>query len=225
MKNTILFLFAATIVSASLNAQITLGPAGGAQVTRYYTAPKVKGNKIAVDMRLGVLANVPVSTKWSLQPGILFTTNSNHFVDPKNPTMHSRFRINSIEVPLAVTRTLKFKNGGFFFTGLGAYAAININGTADIALTDYIGNYVGNMQYDITVGKPSVPSIRRVEKGIGLYAGCELKSGFSIRAHCQNGIGNVYNQKYYAVLRHRNYGLTLAYLFPLKKAKKEPPSE
>jgi hypothetical protein len=228
MKNSILLVFAITLVSVTVSAQVTFGPTIGVYNSRfsdhvYKFNVYREGQVAAIDMRVGVGANMPMSSKWSMQTGMLYTTNTYRFQDRRYKNMISRLRINALEVPVVAHHIARQKNGSQFFLGAGPYFAVNISAKADVVTTDMVGNYLGNLQYKVEIGKPG-STVRRLGAGAVVNAGYQMKGGLSLALQFQQRLTNQYNKKTVYHLLNRNYGITFTYLFRLKKEKKSEAS-
>lgn len=225
MKKTITLLCCALFLSTGTYAQISIGPAGGAYITRYVFRPHQIGasshdDKMVVDFKLGALANIQLDRHWHLQPGLFYAGHGYKNVKPSTG-MANKLRIYAAEIPINLTYKTNQKNGGHFFFGAGPYLAVNTNGTAHVIYTDWIGNYAGEANVPLPIGK-GAGSIRRFGGGAGVNVGYELKNGFSVRAHFQSCIISLSPRaKLMQGITNYNYGITLAYMFPLKQHKKE----
>jgi len=225
MKKTINLLCCALVLSLGAFAQISLGPAGGAYITRYVFRPHQIGassrdDKMVVDFKLGALANIQLDPHWHLQPGLFYAGHG--YKNQKGSTgVVNKFRIYAAEIPVILTYKTLQKNGGHFFFGAGPYLGVNTNGTAHVIYTDYLGNYTGENDVPIYIGK-KWGGIRRFAGGAVANIGYELKNGFSVRGHFQTSIISLSpGASLMQGITNYNYGLTFAYMFPPKKDAKE----
>jgi len=223
MKKTINLLCSILLLPAATYGQISIGPAVGAYITNYrhngsaVTPSSYAKKAIVIDFKAGALADISLNAQWHLQPGLLYGRNSHKdkTTSLTGSSGGSGFHLYAVEIPVNITYKTQQKNGGHVFFSAGPYLAVNTNGTAHVIYTDYLGNYAGEKDVPLPIGKGGY---RRFVGGAGANAGYETRSGFSVRAHFQKGLINLFSVPNLGQrLTSYNYGLTFAYMFPLKK--------
>lgn len=205
-------------------AQISFGPAAGFHLTSYRFA--INGSKVnkaqinlTGNLHGGGIANIPISGRFHLQPGVLFSSNSYY---PNNDPYG--FSIHAIDVPVVLTYHTGMKHQSHFFFGIGPYASINVGGTATFILVDIAGNPLSDpIKAKLTYGPKEPSQLTRFGAGAVAYAGRQFKRGLFVRLNYQLGLKNLQpapqNQSYSII--NSNVGLTLGYLFRTKNKKEK----
>ncbi len=214
MKATFPLLVFAILVSAGVDAQVSVGPVAGLNITVFHQGARpIKDDKLVIDPRAGALFNVPFDVHWHLQPAVIFSSNSYKWESTHEGYKES-FHLHVIEVPVYVTYKTQQKNGNHIFFSAGPYLAVNVGGKFEI--TDYLW---GTRKGKIQIGKP-VSSWKRFSAGAGVNVGYEFKKGFSTRAYFQKIFTNLNKAEGpTSRLTYYNYGVAFSYQLPLTKRK------
>lgn len=192
-------------------AQISFGPAAGFHLTSYNK--NVVLGKRAMDMQIGAAADIPLSHEWHFQPGVYYTSNSYPMAELGSSITH--WGINTIDIPLSITYRTGMKRQSHFFFGVGAFAAINVGGHANVLFTNSAGEIIGEGRGKFTFGTDTPATFRRLGAGYILNAGYQLKNGIFVRLHYQRALRNItpapIDRNYITV--SNNFGLTAGYFF------------
>ncbi len=226
MKNTLLTLGAALLLSCPTHAQLSMGLAFGIGPTTFTsrignTKMTHDGEKKVLDFRLGALANVPLDDNLALQPGIFYSTNGFYWTPSANSSEVIAFNLNAIEIPLNITYKTGKKGHSHFFFGAGPFAAIHLGGTVSIDAVDALGNPIGKLTTKIAIGPDTASTFRRLGLGVGFNAGYQLKGGLFFRAYYQQALRNLLPEPLNKSesMTNSNFGISIGYLFALETNK------
>lgn len=148
--------------------------------------------KNITSFQFGAYADVPLSTSFSIQPGIILNGKGGEVqlseagtqLGPPTVTGSVKSNIMYIEVP--VNAVYRF-NG--FYLGAGPYAAVAISGKHKSELTS--SGQTAIEERDLKFGSKSQDDFKRSDFGINLSGGYELKSGIQLGINYGFGLSNL----------------------------------
>lgn len=150
--------------------------------------------KNITSFQFGAYADVPLSTSFFIQPGIVLNGKGGKIqlseagtqLGPPPITGTVKSESMYIEVPInAVYRV----NG--FYLGAGPYAAIALSGKHKTELTSTSSGKTANEERDVKFGGNQEDDFKSTDFGINLLAGYELKNGFNLGVNYGFGLSNL----------------------------------
>ena len=229
MKYSLLLLLVVILLPVTMFAQVSISPIIGLNNTRYkyYVNNKYINpdrNDLVLDYRIGAIADICLdNNNLYLQPGLVFTRNSQKTVDPWSKDRRLLFNINTIEIPLSIVVRSKKNSKSRWFLSPGFLFGVNVKATQAVSYYDNKGNYIGNGKLPIKIDKDTINSINPAFFGLRGDVGYQFDGGYSLRFFFQNAFTSLVknpNPPDYRITRI-NYGLVFAYQFPLKNRRKE----
>lgn len=149
------------------------------------------GNTLENDMIVGYHAGVniqmPITTQFFFQPGLLFTVKG---ADNTYGSLTGKYRISYLELPLNLVYKASLGKGSLMF-GFGPYVAYGIGGKASIVSggttieTDIVFKNV------VETGDALVPYVKTFDAGGNIFAGFELEGGLFLQFNAQLGMLNI----------------------------------
>lgn len=154
--------------------------------------------KSQVGFHLGAIYDIPMSSKFYFQPGLLFTSNGfdfkkNILVKKANISMYA------IEVPLLFSFRPRIGNKIKIITNFGLYARYGLFGTKKYEFTD-----------NTSKKESSYGPYNRFDLGIDLGIGLSYKK-ISFIGSYQSGLTNA--EKEISKFQHRKYRISVGYSF------------
>ena len=150
--------------------------------------------KNITSFQFGAYADVPFSTSFSIQPGIVLNgkggetqlSELNTQLGPPTETGTIKSNIMYIEVP--INAVYKFNS---FYVGAGPYAAVALSGKYKSNLTSASSGQTTNEERDIKFGNKNEDDFKKSDFGINLLGGYELKSGIQLGINYGFGLSNL----------------------------------
>ena len=144
--------------------------------------------------QFGAYADVPLSTTFSIQPGIILNgkggetqlSEANTQLGSSSITGTIKADMMYIEVPINAVYKINS-----FYIGAGPYAAVALSGKYKSQLTSISSDFMENEERDIKFGNNNEDDFKRADFGINLLAGYELKNGFNIGINYGFGLSNL----------------------------------
>lgn len=228
IRYTLSFLFAA-MLATNANAQVTFGPEASLNISAYrIKLPEITGatfSKSAVaGMRIGGIADIPLSDHVSIQPGASFAMNGMHitYTIAFAGSIDIIARTNTLQIPLNVQYKFGKPEGSHFFVGAGPYMGINMSGTTKFKAAVNVFTYSldSTTTTKMDIGPDSTDLMKRLDFGAGVNAGYQLAMGLYARAWYQMGFRNMVpaggdNNS----IKTINYGISIGYMFGGKNRK------
>lgn len=175
----LLFFAIAGFLACSINAQIGLGVKAGVNFSSMITDIEDMSSDFMTGYNVGVIANLPLKEKLSIQPGIFYsvkgTKYDNYYLGKVTNTL------NYVEVPVNVVFKLGQDNLKIL-PFLGPYIAYGIGGT--YKSEDY------NEEYDIKWGSSEEDSYKPLDYGLNLGVGVQM-SKLLISGQYGFGLANI----------------------------------
>ena len=148
--------------------------------------------KNITSFQFGAYADVPLSTSFSIQPGIILNGKGGEVqlseagtqLGPPTVTGSVKSNIMYIEVPV----TAVYRVNGFYL-GAGPYAAVALSGKHKSELTS--SGQTANEDRNIEFGSKNEDDFKRSDFGINLLGGYELKSGIQLGINYGFGLSNL----------------------------------
>jgi hypothetical protein len=202
MKNVIVTLLLAFISMTSMAQKARFGVKTGLNLSDVTTDDKAENKAIGVRpaFHLGLVADLALNDNLSFQPQLLY---SGRGAKEDHEDHKDLFKFNSLEIPLnLVYRTAGSSNGRFFLGG-GPSIGYNLGGKV-VATDDPSENT--DFEFGSAAGQ-----IRRMDIGLNLLAGYELKGGFFVSANYTRGLTNWLNTS--DKWRNNVFALSVGYFF------------
>lgn len=167
-------------------SKTTFGLKGGINLPKYKyinnNANTSTETKTTTNFNLTGYANVPVSTYFSVQPGIsLQGKGAKYFEDGNNQIEDN---VLAIEVPINLLANLPVGPGKFYVGG-GPYAGFNVAGQRKTT----IGNNTN--KENLKFGNSNADNLKTVDLGFNFLAGYQLTSGLNFGAGYGLGLTNL----------------------------------
>lgn len=207
--------------NVSKKRSVRFGPEGGVNMSGLYrnNTPNLYRNVF----HIGAIADVPLSSHMSLQPGLKYKMNGNKIQSSFADTTET-LTLHYIQLPASLVYKFGDVDNCRFIVGAGPYLSYLLNAHDKIEIAvgedDNTPNSDGLAigQQSLTVGSEpdgqyDVKSIRSLDWGIGGFIGCETPGGFFAKAGAEVGLRNIN-----AVTNDRNYNfmLSIGYLLGSK---------
>src|SRR5688572_4128542 len=211
MKKLITLTAALAITGTALFAQkVSFGIKGGVQQTSIALKADQGDNDYklespSIGFQIGGVADIAISSHFSVQPNLLFNYRSGQF----NFGEGADFTQMSVDIPINAL----YRHNGFFI-GAGPNISYALSGKAkpfDDAEED--------MEFYEGIEDEDAP-IKRFEIGVNALMGYQFPSGFGISANFTRGLNNLVNDDDQAEVMKFNFkqfGLTFSYMFNAKK--------
>jgi hypothetical protein len=150
--------------------------------------------KNITSFQFGAYADIPLSTSFSLQPGIVLNGKGGETqlseldtqLGPPTETGTIKSNIMYIEVP--INAVYKFNS---FYVGAGPYAAVALSGKYKSNLTSASSGQITNEERDIKFGGKQEDDFKRSDFGINLLVGYELTNGLNMGVNYGLGLSNL----------------------------------
>lgn len=200
------------------NAQIAIGPIAGGHLAQY--SERVNGSKwstpqyqLTTNWRLGVAADVRLSSRWALQPSITYATM--YAVRPKAVPKNSRIDPHALELPVSFAYKFNPAHNTVMFSA-GPYAAYHIK------------TYETGPGYGPGSTGKMYPVLTRFNMGVNATAGYEWEDGWFLRGYFQRVLTNMYSNAIYEnypmtvhapYLTNFNFGIRAGYFFKMRSKK------
>jgi len=207
MSVAILF---ATISTASAQDGIKFGVKAGVNFAKMAVSGDEEedaGLKALTSFQIGALVDLPVSSAFSVQPGLTLSgkgskaTYSEEDYDAKWTT-----NIMYLEIP--VNAVYKISS---FYVGAGPYAAFAISGK-DKWTESYEGESESGDE-KLTFGSGEDADYKRGDFGINILAGYQLNSGINIGVNYGLGLSNINPGSSDYKTKNRVFAVTVGFLF------------
>ncbi len=207
--------------NVSKKRSVRFGPEGGVNMSGLYrnNTPNLYRNVF----HIGAIADVPLSSHMSLQPGLKYKMNGNKIQNSFADTTET-LTLHYIQLPANLVYKFGDVDNCRFIIGAGPYVSylLNAHDKIEIAVgeNDNTPNSDGlaiGQQYEPVgnepVGQYDVKSIRSLDWGVGGFIGCETPGGFFAKAGAEVGLRNIN-----ATTNDRNYNfmLSIGYLLGSK---------
>jgi hypothetical protein len=206
MKKLILAVLAAgSVFTASAQSKTTFGISGGVNFAKI--AVSLEGTSLSAStgslttFSAGVFADAPVSTNFSIQPGLYYTgKGGSTTVD--NETQKAKLYY--LQLPVNVVYNVPVTAGKVFF-GVGPYAAYGLSGTQEAT---------GIASRDVKFGSDVDSDIKRTDFGATGLVGFNFKNGLLFKANYDLGLSNTTpNNEMGIKSKNRVFGVSVGYTF------------
>jgi hypothetical protein len=164
------------------------------------TGVTIKGGP-SLGYALGVLADIPLANpKWSIRPALSFQHEASNADIFDNGTY---IRVNYFNLPIDVVYHPDFAEKRWVF-GLGPWFGYGLS-----------GKYTqGGATFKIDFGSSDVNDAHRLDLGIDLMAGYQLKPGMMLTAKFDYGLKDVSAQSDFVTIYTRSFGVNFVYWLP-----------
>ena len=203
-----------------------IGLKAGLTISNFYEADEESVNSEEYDMNIGfhagLIAEIPLSKRLSIETGLLFTTKGFNYSDEwyddslgTDNEYYQEYKLFYLDIPITIKGALEF--GGIkLFGAAGPYLGIGIGGH------EYYEDIVDGIKEDdtskISWGSDDEKNdLKQLDYGLILGAGLEFK-GFQLGFSYYLGLANIstYTEYDYKV-NNRVIQISLAYKFGLIK--------
>jgi Outer membrane protein beta-barrel domain len=203
MKQMLLLLLVSGLASGARSQDIRWGVQGGLNLSggiAKETGVVIKGDP-ALGYALGVLADIPLNNpKWSIRPALSFQHEASNADIFDNGTY---IRVNYFNLPIDVVYHPDFAEKRWVF-GLGPWFAYGLS-----------GKYTqGGATYKIDFGSSDLNDAHRLDLGIDLMVGYQLKPGMMLTAKFDYGLKDVSAQSDFVTIYTRSFGVSFVYWMP-----------
>ncbi|OAQ39613.1 hypothetical protein A5893_08460 [Pedobacter psychrophilus] len=176
--------FAQTTTSNS--SRTTFGLKGGVNLPKYKyvndDANTSDETKTTTNFNLTGYADVPISTYFSVQPGISLQGKGAKYFENGNNEQEDN--VLAVEIPVNLVANLP-AGPGKFYLGAGPYAGFNVAGQRKTT----IGNLT--TENDLIFGDSNSDNLKTVDFGVNFLAGYQLTSGLNFGAGYGLGLTNL----------------------------------
>ncbi|MBC7654864.1 MAG: PorT family protein, partial [Oligoflexus sp.] len=168
------------------SSRTTFGLKGGINLPKYKyvndNANTSNETKTTTNFNLTGYADVPVSSYFSVQPGIsLQGKGAKYFENGKN---EQEDNVLAIEIPVNLVANLP-AGPGKFYLGAGPYAGFNVAGQRKTTINNV------TTENDLKFGDSSTDNLKTVDLGFNFLAGYQLTSGLNFGAGYGLGLTNL----------------------------------
>lgn len=205
MKKLILAVLAAgSVLTASAQSKTTFGISGGVNLAKLTasldnsSASASSGN--LTSFSAGVFANAPISTHFSIQPGLYYAGKGGSNTDDGVTT---KVKVNYLQLPVNLVYNIAVSAGKVFF-GAGPYAAYGLSAKG-----------VANGQSaDLTFGSDADSDIKRTDFGATGLVGFNFTNGFLLKANYDLGLSNIEPVSSLGIkTKNRVFGVSVGFTF------------
>ena len=203
MKRLMLLMLMAALTTAAYSQDIRWGVQGGLNLSggiAKETGVVIHGDP-AVGYALGVLADIPLANpRWSIRPALSFqheASNADIFDDD------TYIRVNYFNLPVDVVYHPDFAEKRWVF-GLGPWFGYGLS-----------GKYTQQgYTYKIDFGSAETNDAHRLDVGLELMAGYQLKDDMMLTAKFDYGLIDVSAQSDFVTIYTRSFGVNFVYWLP-----------
>lgn len=150
--------------------------------------------KNITSFQFGAYADVPLSTSFSIQSGVILNgkggeiqlSEANTQLGPPTVTGTIKYELMYIEIPVNAVYRINS-----FYLGAGPYAAVALSGKYKSELTSSLTGQTENEERDIKLRDHRDADLKRTDFGINFLAGYELKNGFNLGINYGIGLSNL----------------------------------
>lgn len=215
MKTVLYCLLLLLLSTAEGYGQISIGPEVGlnfATQSNKMDGRSIGESKGVTAAKIGIVADIPVSKKMHIQPGIFYSGKGRKAVAFDSIGIEGTFKdhIHYIEVPVNAVFQMDMGHLGGAFAAAGPYLGYAVGGKQK---TDIEGHapksekIFGNSSY-----------YERLDYGLNFSIGFKARAGLFLRLQYQLGLANIVNHDFDLVTgRNRVLSLSLGYLFKTVK--------
>lgn len=213
-----------SLLSPSIHAQsISLGPSAGVQLSEFVfksknTADQTTTTDFAIGYHLGVSVNVMMHNHIDLQTGLCYSAKG--FLlkeEERGATGQLKGHLGYIELPVNVIFKTGEEAGNRFYAGIGGYVGYGIAGnlafTSDPPGSVLLSGEVGSIRW----GSDKNSQFRRLDAGVNLLLGYQLKNSFFATAQATKGLLNIAADQHDEITKNNiTLRFTIGYLFKIK---------
>lgn len=186
----------AVLISITVSSQVTLGIKGGANFsTLGGDAADFDGKKSNTGFNVGLVGNIPISTKFSFKPEILYTTSEGFEYRPTTTT-ELNLNLTYVNVPLLV----QYKSTMGLYGEFGPYAGVLVNAKQKIKSNG--GNAIETDVKD---------NFSDFDLGATAGIGYMLHGGWAVGGRYNMGLKNINEGN--AEYKNRFWQVQLSYMF------------
>jgi hypothetical protein len=187
-----------SVAQTTATSKVKIGLKAGVNLAKVaFTGTELEDNekddaRNITSFQFGAYADVPLSTSFSIQPGIILNGKGGEVqlseagTQLGSPTVTGSVKSNIMYIEVPVNAVYRF-NG--FYLGAGPYAAVALSGKHKSELTS--SGQASSEERDIKFGSKSEDDFKRSDFGINLLGGYELKSGVRLGLNYGFGLSNL----------------------------------
>jgi hypothetical protein len=230
-----IFFVLCCFVSTRSYSQIKIGVEGGYHSASFAqsgetSAPGYGMSPFSISgFNAGIVSEIPLSKKIFLQPGLLYFSNGTHIIGQGGisgytGSSYTAIQLYYLRLPVNVVYKMKLNNRFNLLVGAGLYTAKGLSGTGKgneeetspfARPSAYSFNSKVDFSDDDSPSSANNTKIKPFDFGFTVLAGIEW-GNFQLTANYSHGFSQVYADGGY---QYKNvaFGITLAYLFAVKK--------
>lgn len=201
-------LLAGVWVNVSAQEGIRFGIKGGAVLSNFVFPDAEKNGMYSsnnLSFYVGGTVDIPISKKFSLQPGIVFIgkgakQNESYSITEESMTYavkrDGKMSPFYIEVPVNLVAYFANKKGRFF-VGAGPYYAIGIAGKGKYDISETINSETTTVNVDrnLVFGNKKESDLKRGDFGANFLVGYQWESGFNVHLNYGLGLSDINGDK------------------------------
>ncbi len=167
-------------------------------------------------MHLGILVEVPLSSRFFFQPGIQYMAKGQKYFMSNDPasaqltdtvSATSNQAINYIEIPLNIAYKVPLGKNVKFLISAGPYVSFFYSGKQKFETRLYTSNSFKNVEQPLATGK-DIGKINTVDLGMNARAGFEI-GNIILTGFMSRGLSNFYHASYKGTFNHKVVGASL----------------
>ncbi len=181
--------------------------------------------KSRVGFHVGVIADVELSEKFYLQPGLYFTTKGLKYEDKEGMGLESKYNLNYLELPILASYRFNLSDNMQWQINAGPYFAVGVGGKVKGTDFDFDEDAKFEFKYD-AFGVADEDSdeekggLKRFDAGLSFGTGITYnKIYFGIKYDL--GLANIADKKVWVnedtgksqKIRNRNFAISVGYTF------------
>ncbi len=183
--NTLSVIFFLTTGLYAQNARFGFNGGILSAVSKVTSDNETSSSKSKIGFTVGVMADVPIGSNFSFQPGLSFLQKGGQ--DTQNDgtnTTKVTISVNCLELPLNLVYKTGGKAGGFFI-GAGPSLTYNLSGKIKATVDGT------TISQSIKFGSGSEDMLKRFELGGNFLTGYEFSNGLSLTLNYNIGFNNI----------------------------------
>ncbi len=202
------------------DAQVKFGIKGGVNFSDMKYEPQdqtsgIPDTKSLTSYHVGVIADVPLLSVLSIQPGVMLNSIGAKVEKNGNNAGYTA-KINPlyVDVPVNILFKPQIGTGTKFYVGVGPYIGFGVGGKATVE--GNVGDVNGSIDHDLKFGNSSDDDLKSTDIGGNVLAGFEFNNGLLIGA--QYGMSFTNNapegeNSDNKILKNKVLSISVGYLF------------
>lgn len=209
-------------------SQLRVGVLGGPHSASVKEDPPIPGYSARPGMHLGMIAEIPLSGRLFLQPGMMYMAKGRKFYMRNDTTasvvsdtmsLSHNLSVNYIEIPFNITYKLPLSSKANFLLSAGPYLGLFYNGKQKFETRIYSTSSFKNEESNVETGNEA-GKVKTIDAGFNARAGFEIGS-VMITGFMSQGLTNFYTASYDATFKHRVKGISIGFWLNKPKQPKQ----